>query len=67
MQQQSTPLVLTSTSYHQNADVERPLLNSAIDRSGSSPHSRRHFIYTLTHHPHSLPFRLHDWLDFQSR
>jgi len=32
MQQQSTTLVLTSTSYHKNADVERPLLNSEINR-----------------------------------
>ncbi len=28
-------LVLTSTFYHKNADVERPLLNSEIDRFGS--------------------------------
>lgn len=33
--QQSTTLVITSTSYHKNADVERPLLNSEIDRFGS--------------------------------
>jgi hypothetical protein len=35
MQQQSTTLVITSTSNHKNADVERPLLNSGIDRFGS--------------------------------
>ncbi len=35
MQEQSTPLVITSTSYHTNAEVERPLLNSEIDRFGS--------------------------------
>ncbi len=35
MQQQSTTLVITSTSYHKNADVEWPLLNSEIDRLGS--------------------------------
>jgi len=35
MQQQSITLVITSTAYHKNADVERPLLNSEIDRFGS--------------------------------
>ncbi len=40
MQQQSHTLVLTSTSYHKNADVERPLLNSEIDRSGSDADGR---------------------------
>ena len=35
--QQSTTLAITSTSYHKNADVERPLLNSEIDRFGSRP------------------------------
>ncbi len=34
MQQQCTPLVITSTSYHKNADVERPLTNSEIDYCG---------------------------------
>lgn len=33
--QQSTTLVIISTAYHKNADVERLLLNSEIDRFGS--------------------------------
>lgn len=36
MQQQSITLVITSTSYHKNADVERLLLNSEIDQLGSN-------------------------------
>ena len=38
--QQSTTLVIISTAYHKNADVERPLLNSEIDRFGSDADDR---------------------------
>ncbi len=58
MQQQSTILVITSTSYHKNADVERPLFNSVIDRFGSDSAHRLGALPDPLVHVRQSHFRL---------